>query len=76
MLHKEQFLEAQELAIPLCHKMSHLERRLVWKKREFLLRFQKKKRVYLLWKEGWTIQREYKEAARICREKIRNTKTQ
>jgi len=56
--------------------MSHLGRRLVWKKREFLLRFQKKKRVYLLWKEGWTIQREYKEAARICREKIRSTKAQ
>lgn len=39
---KEEFLEAQELAVPLCHKISHLGR-LVWKNGKFLLRLRKKK---------------------------------
>jgi len=42
--------------------------------RELFLRFQEKKRIYLLWKKGLATQREYKEVVRICREKIRKAK--
>ena len=44
--------------------------------RELFLRLQEKKRIYLLWKKGWTTQKEYKEVVKMCREKIRKAKAQ
>ena len=66
--------DAQEQAVPLCHKMSQQGRRPAWMNREHFLRLQEKKRVYLLWKKGQTTWGEFKETVRICREEIRKGK--
>ena len=66
--------DAQEQAVPLCHKMSQQGRRPAWMNRESFLRLQEKNRVYLLWKKGWATHGEYKEVVSICREKIRKAK--
>ena len=57
LLFKKEVLKVQEQAVPLRHKMSRRGRRSVWMNRELFLRLQEKKRIYLLWKKGWTIQR-------------------
>ena len=55
--------------------MSWQRRRPTWMNRELFLRLQEKKRIYLLWKKGWTTQKEYREV-KMCREKTRKAKAQ
>ena len=43
---------------------------------ELLLRLQKKKRVYVLWKKGQATWGDYKEVAKVCREEVRKAKAQ
>ena len=74
MLFKKEVLKAQEQAVPLSRKMSRYGRRPAWMNRELFLRLQEKKRIYLLWKKGWAIRKEYKEVVKMCREKIRKAK--
>ena len=76
MLLKMEILKAQEQAVPECHKVSHRGRRPVWMNWELLLRLQKKKRVYVLWKKGQATWGDYKEIARVCREEVRKAKAQ
>ena len=71
-----EILKAQEQAVSECHKASHNGRRSVWMKREQLLRTQKKKRVYVLWKKGQATWGDYKEVAKVCREEVRKAKAQ
>ena len=68
MLFKKEVLKAQEQAVPLSRKMSQCGRRLAWMNRELFLRFQEKKRIYLLWKKGQAAWKEYEEVVKMCRE--------
>ena len=68
--------KAQEQAVPECHKTSHRGRRQVWMIQELLLRLQRKKRVYALWKKGQATWGDYKEVAKVCREEVRKAKAQ
>uniref|UniRef100_A0A8C2SLP0 Reverse transcriptase domain-containing protein n=1 Tax=Coturnix japonica TaxID=93934 RepID=A0A8C2SLP0_COTJA len=76
LLLKKEVLKAQEQAVPLSRKMSWWGRRPTWMNRELFLRLQEKKRIYHLWKEGRATQNDYKEAAKMCRRKIREAKAQ
>ena len=74
MLFKKEVLKAQEQAVPLGPKMSQWGRRLAWMNTELFFRLQEKKRIYLLWRKGQAMQKEYKEVVKMCREKIRKAK--
>lgn len=74
--YKKEILKVQEQAVPWCHKMSQRGRRAAWLNRELLLRLQKKKRVYSLWKKSQATQEEYKDVTRVCRGKMRKAKAQ
>ena len=76
MLLKMEILKAQEQAVPKCCKASCRGRRPVWVNWELLLRLQKKKRVYVLWKKGQVTWGDYKEVAKVCREEVRKAKAQ
>uniref|UniRef100_A0A8B9ZP11 Reverse transcriptase domain-containing protein n=1 Tax=Anas zonorhyncha TaxID=75864 RepID=A0A8B9ZP11_9AVES len=54
--------------------MSRQGRRLAWLNRELWLELGRKKRVYDLWKRGRATQEDYKDVARLCRDKIRKAK--
>jgi len=73
---KEEVLKAQKQAVLMCHKTNWRRRRQAWLKRELLLGFRKKRRVYHLWKRGQVTQEEYKGLVRSCREGIRMAKAQ
>ncbi|KAK4826106.1 LOW QUALITY PROTEIN: hypothetical protein QYF61_005244 [Mycteria americana] len=51
-------------------------RRPAWLNRELWLELMKRRRVYDLWKKGLATQGDYKDAVRLCREKIRRAKAQ
>jgi len=55
---KEEFLKAQEQAVPMCHKTNRRGRRPAWLNREPLLGLRKKSTVYHLWKKGQATQEE------------------
>uniref|UniRef100_A0A8B9ZFV9 Reverse transcriptase domain-containing protein n=1 Tax=Anas platyrhynchos TaxID=8839 RepID=A0A8B9ZFV9_ANAPL len=74
VLFKRQILMAQERSIPMCPKMSHRGRRPAWLNRELWLELRRKKRVYNLWKIGQATREDYKDVARLCRDKIRKAK--
>ena len=57
LIFKKEVLKVQEQAVTVSCKMSRRGRRPAWMNRELFLRLQEKKRIYLLWKKGWTIQR-------------------
>lgn len=71
-LFKKEILMAQERSVPTCPKMSRHGRRLAWLNRKLPLELRRKKRVYNLWKKGRATQEDYKDVARLCRDKIRN----
>ena len=58
----------------MCCKMNQQGRILMGMNGELLLRHQEKKRIHLLWKKGQITWGQYKEFARICREKIRKSR--
>ena len=58
-------LNAQEQAVPICQKKSHLGTRLIWLNRELLLELRKKRRVYDSRKKGKTAQGNYKDVVRL-----------
>ena len=64
-----------EQTIPKCPKMRRRGRKLAWLNRELWLELRgKKKRVYDLWKTGQATLEDYKDVARLCRDKIRKAK--
>uniref|UniRef100_A0A8B9TVH4 BACK domain-containing protein n=1 Tax=Anas platyrhynchos TaxID=8839 RepID=A0A8B9TVH4_ANAPL len=73
-LFKRQILMAQERSIPMRPKMSQRGRRPAWLNRELWLELRRKKRVYNLWKIGQATKEDYKDVARLCRDKIRKAK--
>uniref|UniRef100_A0A493TTX5 Reverse transcriptase domain-containing protein n=1 Tax=Anas platyrhynchos platyrhynchos TaxID=8840 RepID=A0A493TTX5_ANAPP len=73
-LFKRQILMAQERSVPMCPKMSQRGRRPAWLNRELWLELRRKKRVYNLWKSGQATREDYKDVARLCRDKIRKAK--
>jgi len=73
---KEEVLNAQEQAVPMCHKTNCRGRRPAWLNRELLQGLGKKKRVYHLWKKGQATQEEYRGRVRSCIEEIRKAKAQ
>jgi len=75
-LFKIEILKAQGQAVPECHKTSCRGRRQVWMNQELLLSLWKDKRVYVLWRKEQDIWRDYKEVAKVCREKVRKAKAQ
>ena len=76
MLLKMEILNAKEQAVPECPKASRQGRRPMWMNRELLLRLQKKRRVYVLWKKGQANWGDYKEVAKVRREEVRKAKAQ
>lgn len=56
--------------------MSQHGRRVAWPNREVLLRLQKKKRVYSLWKKSQATQENCKDISRVCRGEMRKAKAQ
>lgn len=73
---KMEILKAQEQAVPECCKVSRRGRILLWMNWELLLRLQKKKRIYVLWKQGQATLGDYKEVAKVFREEARKAKDQ
>ena len=71
---KKEILTAQERSVPTCPKTSRRGRRPAWLNRELRLVLSRKKRVYNLWKKGQATEEDYKDVARLCREKIRKAK--
>lgn len=72
---KKEILKVQQQIVLGCHEMSWQGRR-AWLNREIFLRLwfgekKKKKRFNHLWKKVQATQEEYKDIARICREKIK-----
>ncbi|GAB0204308.1 mitochondrial enolase superfamily member 1 [Grus japonensis] len=66
----------KRLVTILCHKSSRRGRRLAWLNRDLLLELRQKKKVYACWKQGQATWEDYRDAARLCREKIRVAKAQ
>lgn len=64
----------QERSVPTCPKTSRRRRRPAWLNRELWLELRRKKRVYNLWKRGQVTREDYKDVARLCRDKIRKAK--
>ncbi|GAB0180024.1 hypothetical protein GRJ2_000467700 [Grus japonensis] len=75
-LFKGHLLRAQEQVIPKCRKSSRQGRRPAWLNRDLLLELRWKKKVYACWKQGQAMWEDYRDAARLCREKIRAAKAQ
>jgi len=73
---KNDLLEAQEQAIPLCCKSSKRGRRPAWLNREFLMELKRKKELCDLWKRGQASQEEYGAVVPLCREKTQKAKAQ
>lgn len=68
MLLRKKVFKVQEQADPMCHKMTWWGRRLVWPNGEFLLSVQRKREFM---PGGRRDKQGDKQAAGICREKIR-----
>ncbi|GAB0207904.1 mitochondrial enolase superfamily member 1 [Grus japonensis] len=75
-LFKVHLLRAQEQAIPKCRRSSRRGRRPAWLNRDLLLELRRKKKVYACWKQGQATWEDYRDAAHLCREKIRAAKAQ
>ncbi|KFV70798.1 hypothetical protein N307_10621, partial [Dryobates pubescens] len=73
---KQELLKAQELAVPMCQKMSRQGRRPAWRSKQLLEDLREKKRLCHLWKEGKASRGMFKEVVRLCRNKIREAKAQ
>ncbi|XP_066858563.1 LINE-1 reverse transcriptase homolog [Anser cygnoides] len=71
---KKEIVMAQERSVPTCPKTSWRGRRPAWLNRELQLVLSRKKKVYNLWKKGRATEEDYKDVARLCREKIRKAK--
>ncbi|GAB0203202.1 hypothetical protein GRJ2_002785800 [Grus japonensis] len=75
-LFKGHLLRAQEQVIPKCRKSSRQGRRPAWLNRDLLLELRRKKKVYACWKQGQAMREDYRDAARLCGERIRAAKAQ
>jgi len=73
---KEEVLEAQEQAVPMCRKTNRRGRPPAWLSREFVLGPREKRSVYHLWKNGQATPEEHRGLIRSCREEIRKAKAQ
>ncbi|NWZ98260.1 PO11 protein, partial [Nesospiza acunhae] len=73
---KTEILRAQEQTVPVCRKTSQRGKRPAWLGKEVLEKLRNKKRMYQHWKEGQVSKEIFKKAARACRKKIREAKTQ
>uniref|UniRef100_A0A8C0A0D2 Reverse transcriptase domain-containing protein n=1 Tax=Anas zonorhyncha TaxID=75864 RepID=A0A8C0A0D2_9AVES len=71
---KRCLLEAQDQAIPKYRKSGRRGRRPAWLTRNILMEIRRKQRVFRYWKEGQVTWKEYRDAARVCRKKIRVAK--
>ena len=65
---------SQEQSVLMCPKASRCGRRPAWLNRELCLELRRKKRVHNLWKRGRATQEDYKDVARLCRDKVRKDK--
>jgi len=72
---KEEVLNAQEQAVPMCRK-TNLWGRQPWLNKELLLGLRKKRRVNHLWKKGQATPEEYRGLVRSHGEEIRKSKAQ
>ena len=75
-LFRQEVLNIQEQAVPMCRKTNRRGRRPSWLNRELLLGLRKQRKVYHLWRKGQTTQEEYRGLVRLCREEIRKAKAQ
>lgn len=73
---KNHLLEAQEHAIPLCHKLSKWGRRPASLNRELLVVHKRKTKLYDLWRQGQALQEDYRAVVHIGRGKTQKAKTQ
>jgi len=73
---REEVLQAQEQAVPMCRKTNLQGRRPAWLNRELLMGLRKKRGVYHLCKKGQATQEKYRGLVRSCRVQIRKAKTQ
>ncbi|KFQ24241.1 hypothetical protein N331_03502, partial [Merops nubicus] len=73
---KEAFHRAQELSLPLCRISGKKGKRPAWLSHELLVVLMNKVKLHTELKQGQVSWGEYREAARLCRDKVRKVKVQ
>ena len=71
---KEHLLQAQQRCIPMKNKSGKKARRPAWMSKELLDQLKVKKEAYRGWKQGQVAWEEYREAARVARDRVRKAK--
>ena len=66
----------QELSIPRCSKPGKESKRSAWLNQNLLVKLKCKKKIHRQWKQGQVLWKEYKEAARLCRDGVRKATAQ
>ncbi|KFZ48645.1 hypothetical protein N338_08754, partial [Podiceps cristatus] len=73
---KEVIHREQELLIPMCKKSGREGKRLVWLRREMLVKLRRKVEWHKQRKQGQASWEEYRDAAWLCRDGVRRAKAQ
>jgi len=73
---KNHILEAQQQAVPLCHKSGKQSSRLTWLNRELIMNLERKKKLYDVWNQGQASQEDIRAVICIWRAKAHKAKTQ
>ncbi|KFQ90119.1 hypothetical protein N337_04750, partial [Phoenicopterus ruber ruber] len=73
---KEAFHRAQELSIPRCKKSGKEGKRPTWLRRELLVKLKGKREMVRQRKQEQVSSKEYRDAARLCRDGVRKAKAQ
>jgi len=69
---KDAAQKAQELSIPRCKKPGKEGKRLAWLSRDPHVKLKGKKEMHRQWKQGQVSWEEYRDAAWLCRDGVRN----
>ncbi|KFQ22506.1 hypothetical protein N331_03272, partial [Merops nubicus] len=73
---KEAFHRAQGLSIPMCRKSGKMRKRPAWLSHELLVEIKSKVKLHTQLKQGQVSWAENREAARLCRGKVKKAKMQ
>ncbi|KFQ18254.1 hypothetical protein N331_11172, partial [Merops nubicus] len=73
---KDTYHRVQELSFPRCRKSGREGRRPTWLSQDLLVRLKNKMRLHKQWKQGQISWGEFRDAARLCRDKVRKAKGQ
>ena len=73
---KDAFHRAQELSVPRCKKSGKEGKRPAWLNRDLLVKLKGKSKLRRQWKQGQVSWEEYRDAAQLCGDEVRNAKVQ